>query len=282
MYSKSSILVTGANGQLGQALKKNIQSPNSFFYTDATTFDITNKEQMSLVFEKLKPAVIINTAAYTQVDQAETEIEKAHKLNVEAVKNLSVFCIKYNCALIHISTDYVFDGKQLTPYKEIDTTNPVTVYGKSKREGELAILESGLQRFAIIRTSWLYSEFGHNFYKTMLRLAETKTELNVVDDQLGCPTNANELAKALLLIASKLSSENSGVYHYCNGGETTWYGFAKAIFKKHKLSVKVNPVTSTEFPTAAKRPAYSVLDTSKIKMVFKIEIPTWEDALENI
>ncbi|MCR9182871.1 MAG: dTDP-4-dehydrorhamnose reductase [Flavobacteriaceae bacterium] len=282
MYSKSSILVTGANGQLGQALKKNIQSPNSFFYTDSSSFDITNQEQMTLVFEKLKPAVIINTAAYTQVDQAETEIEQAYKLNVEAVKNLSAFCIKYNCALIHISTDYVFDGKQLTPYKETDAPSPVTVYGKSKREGELAILESGLQRFAIIRTSWLYSEFGNNFYKTMLRLVETKTDLNVVDDQRGSPTNANELAKALLVIASKLSSENSGVYHYCNDGETTWYGFAKAIFKKHKLSVKVNPVSSNEFPTAAKRPAYSVLDTSKIKRVFDIEIPSWVEAFEKI
>ncbi|MEX0997779.1 MAG: dTDP-4-dehydrorhamnose reductase [Flavobacteriaceae bacterium] len=282
MFSKSGILVTGANGQLGQALKKNAETPNSFFYTDATSFDITDKKQMILVFEKLKPAVIINTAAYTQVDQAETEIEKAHKLNVEAVKNLSELCVKYNCALIHISTDYVFDGKQSTPYKETDTTNPVTVYGKSKREGELAILGSGLQRFAIIRTSWLYSEFGHNFYKTMLRLAETKTELKVVNDQRGCPTNANELAKTLLVIASKLSIENSGIYHYCNQGETTWFGFAKAIFKKHKLSVKVNPVTSSEFPTAAKRPAYSVLDTSKIKRVFKIEIPTWEEALKKI
>lgn len=280
MFSKSGILVTGAKGQLGQALKKNAETPNSFFYTDASSFDITDKKQMILMFEKLKPAVIINTAAYTQVDQAETEIEPAHKLNAQAVKNLSELCVKYNSALIQISTDYVFDGNQSTPYKETDVTNPVTVYGKSKRAGELAILESGLQRFAIIRTSWLYSEFGHNFYKTMLRLAETKTELKVVNDQRGCPTNANELAKTLLVIASNLTSKNSGIYHYCNQGETTWFGFAKAIFSKHNLSVKVNPVTSSEFPTAAKRPAYSVLDTSKIKKVFKIEIPSWEEALK--
>jgi len=282
MFSKSGILVTGANGQLGQALKKNSQSPNSFFYTDAASFDITNKEQMSSVFEKLKPLVVINTAAYTRVDQAETEIEKAYELNSKAVKNLSELCVKYNCSLIHISTDYVFDGKQTIPYKETDTTNPVTVYGKGKREGELIITKSGLQSYAIVRTSWLYSEFGHNFYKTMLRLAETKNELNVVNDQRGSPTNANELAKALGVIASKLNPENSGIYHFCNEGETTWYGFAKAIFNKHKLDIKVHPVSSSEFQTAAQRPAYSVLDTTKIKRVFNIEIPSWEEALEKL
>lgn len=282
MDSKSVILVTGANGQLGQALKKNSHTQNPIIYTDTISFDITDKAQMIGVFEEVRPTVLINTAAYTQVDQAETETELAFKLNEDAVKNLSELCVKFNCALIHISTDYVFDGKQSSPYKETDTPNPVTVYGKSKRAGEQAIFDSGLKNFAIIRTSWLYSEFGHNFYKTMLRLAETKTELKVVNDQLGCPTNANELAKALLVVASKMSTENSGIYHYCNEGETTWYGFAKAIFENHRHSVKVEAVSSSEFPTAASRPAYSVLDTTKIKKVFDIEIPFWKVALEKM
>ncbi len=282
MYLKSGILITGADGQLGQAFKNIINQDTTVFYANKSTFDITDKIQMATVFKKLKPTVLINTAAYTQVDAAETNKELAFAINAEAVKNLSELCKKYNCALIHISTDYVFDGSHISPYKETDSTNPVTVYGKSKRAGEQAILDSGLSQFAIIRTSWLYSEFGHNFYKTMLRLAETKSELNVVNDQRGCPTNASELAKSLLLIASKLSSENSGVYHYCNEGETTWYGFAQAIFEKHKLPVKVHPVTTKEFPTAAKRPEYSVLDTSKIKSVFDLEIADWKVALDTI
>lgn len=282
MYLKSGIFITGSDGQLGQAFKNLVNQETTVFYANKSTFDITDKNQMETVFKKLKPSVLINTAAYTQVDAAETNKEMAFSINAEGVKNLSELCKKYNCALIHISTDYVFDGSQFSPYKETDSTNPVTVYGKSKRAGEQAILDSGLSQFAIIRTSWLYSEFGHNFYKTMLRLAETKSELNVVNDQRGCPTSANELAKALLLVATKLSPENTGVYHYCNEGETTWYGFAKAIFEKHTLPVKVHPVTSKEFPTAAKRPQYSVLDTSKIKSAFDLDILDWKVALNSI
>lgn len=282
MDSKWVILVTGANGQLGQALKKNAKSPNSLHFTDSSSFNITNKTQMKAVFEKVQPKVIINTAAYTQVDKAETEAEQAFHLNANAVKNLSELCVKYNCALLHISTDYVFDGKQTAPYKETDAPNPITVYGKSKLAGEQAILESGLQNYVIIRTSWLYSEFGHNFYKTMLRLAESHTELKVVNDQRGCPTNANELAKALLVVASKINSENSGVYHYSNEGETTWFGFAKAIFEKYNDAVNVHPVSTSEFPTKAQRPAYSVLDSTKIKKTFNLEIPNWRAALEKM
>lgn len=282
MDSKWVILVTGANGQLGQALKKNAKSPNSLHFTDSSSFNITNKTQMKAVFEKVQPKVIINTAAYTQVDKAETETDQAFHINSDAVKNLSELCGKYKCALIHLSTDYVFDGKQTTPYKETDTTNPITVYGKSKRAGEQAIFDSGLKNFAIIRTSWLYSEFGQNFYKTMLRLAESHSEIKVVNDQRGCPTNANELAKALLEVALKINSENSGVYHYSNEGETTWFGFAKAIFHKYNYAVNVHPVSTSEFPTKAQRPAYSVLDTTKIKKTFNLEIPTWRAALEKM
>lgn len=282
MYLKSGILITGAEGQLGQAFKNIVNQETTVFYANKSTFDITDKMQMETVFKKLKPSVLINTAAYTQVDAAETNKELSFAINADAVKNLSELCKKYNCALIHLSTDYVFDGSQISPYKETDNTNPVTVYGKSKRAGEQALLDSGLSQFAIIRTSWLYSEFGHNFYKTMLRLAENNKELKVVNDQLGCPTNASELAKALLLVASKLTPENSGVYHYCNGGETTWYGFARAIFEKHKLPVILQALASNEFPTVAKRPEYSVLDSSKIKSVFDLEILEWKEALDRI
>jgi dTDP-4-dehydrorhamnose reductase len=282
MYLKSGILITGAEGQLGQAFKNIVNRETTVFYANKSTFDITDKMQMETVFKKLKPSVLINTAAYTQVDAAQTNKELSFAINADAVKNISELCKKYNCALIHLSTDYVFDGTHTSPYKETNTTNPVTVYGKSKRAGEQTILDSGLSQFAIIRTSWLYSEFGHNFYKTMLRLAENNIELKVVNDQRGCPTNASELAKALLLVASKLSQKNSGVYHYCNGGETTWYGFARAIFEKHKLPVILQAVASNEFPTVAKRPEYSVLDSSKIKSVFDLEILEWKEALDRI
>lgn len=282
MHSKPDILITGAAGQMGQAFNNLNSSEANFYYADKSTFNLTNIQQMRSVFETLKPSILINTAAYTQVDAAENNSGLAFKINAKALIELSKLCLEYNCALIHLSTDYVFDGSQNLPYTESATTNPVTVYGKSKRAGEQAILESGLSNFAIVRTSWLYSEFGANFYKTMLQLAETKKELKVVNDQRGCPTNANELAKALLKIALKLNVENSGVYHFCNGGSTSWYEFAKAIFEKHQLAVKTHPVSSQEFPTAAKRPAYSVLNTSKIKQVFDVEILDWKAALNQI
>lgn len=279
MHQQVDILVTGAQGQLGQALQKISKNEDTIVFASAACFDITNLQQMALVFEKLTPKVIINTAAYTQVDLAEKEVDKAFAINYKGVKNLSNLCKKYHCALLHISTDYVFDGNQRTPYKETHLANPLTQYGKSKRAGELAIIESGLENYAIIRTAWLYSEFGHNFYKTMKKLATTRPEIKVVSDQQGCPTLATELAKALVEIASQINKKNAGIYHYCNTGETTWYEFAKAIFKKHQLDVALQAITTSQFPTAAQRPKYSVLDSSKIKKTFGLKIQNWQEAL---
>jgi dTDP-4-dehydrorhamnose reductase len=275
------IIITGAEGQLAQALLNQQFDTEALFFSKKE-FDLTDYDQMEIVFIKYNPTLIINTAAYTKVDDAESNQEKARTVNTEGVGFLSILCSLYDCKLIHISTDYVFDGEKQSHYTEEDKTNPVTVYGSTKLIGEKLIMTTGLPVFAIIRTSWLYSQYGHNFYKTMLRLAETKSELQVVDDQTGCPTNANDLAEALVKIASQLNNENSGIYHFSNAGATTWYGFAQAIFKKHNTDINIIPVTSEQFPTAAKRPRYSVLDHSKIKAVFDLEIEDWKTSLNKL
>lgn len=275
------IIVTGAEGQLAQALQKQSLGEKVLYFSKKD-FDLSDFDQMEAVFLKYKPTLIINTAAYTKVDDAEKNQTQAMAVNATGVGKLAKLCQAHNCKLIHISTDYVFDDKKGSPYLEEDKTNPTTVYGHSKLVGENLILNSELPALAIIRTSWLYSEFGHNFYRTMLRLATTHTELKVVNDQTGCPTNANDLAKAIATIASQLSKENSGIYHFSNAGTTTWYAFAKAIFKKHRLNVSVLPVTSDQFPTAAKRPQYSVLNHDKIKRVFGLEIEDWETSLKKL
>ncbi len=282
MLKELKIIVTGGEGQLAQALQQVRSENDQYIFADKNQLDITNREALEVFFEQHRPEVVINTAAYTQVDAAESYPEMAFLVNEIAVKNLIAVCEKHGCKLIHVSTDYVFDGTATQPYKETHATNPVTVYGKSKKAGEEALLNSTLQSYAIVRTSWLYSPFGHNFYKTMLRLAHTKKELSIVNDQIGSPTSALHLAEALLIIAHALQPENAGVYHYCNGGETTWFGFAKAIFEKHNLQLDVKPVTSGEYPTAARRPAYSVLDTEKIKNTFSLEIAHWLPALKDL
>jgi len=281
MVQKPLIIVTGAKGQLAQALLNQHFDAEALFFTKKD-FDLTDYDQMEIVFIKFSPILIINTAAYTKVDDAETNQEKADSVNGAGVGNLAHLCKKYDCKLIHISTDYVFDGEKQSPYTEEDETNPVTVYGSTKLVGEKLILSSGLPVYAIIRTSWLYSQYGHNFYKTMLRLAETKNELQVVDDQTGCPTNANDLADVIAKIAPQLNEKNSGLYHFSNAGATTWFGFAQAIFKKHHIDINVKPVTSEKFPTPAKRPRYSVLDYSKIKATFGLEIEGWEISLNKL
>tara|TARA_R110000850_G_scaffold218852_3_gene344426 strand:- start:10890 stop:11738 length:849 start_codon:yes stop_codon:yes gene_type:complete len=282
MSKALNILVTGGEGQLAQALNKVSGKNESCIFVTKNELDITNGEALESFFEEHTPHVVINTAAYTQVDASETYTETAFRVNETAVKNLVNVCEKHEVKLIHISTDYVFDGTASEPYRETDPTNPVTVYGKSKRAGELVIQNSTLKAYAIVRTSWLYSPYGHNFYKTMLRLAQSKKELSVVNDQKGSPTNALHLAEALLVIAHTLHPENAGIYHYCNEGETTWYNFAKAIFEKHKLQLEVTPVTSEEYPTAARRPGYSVLDTEKIKKTFSLKIADWHTALKTL
>ncbi len=274
------ILVTGGEGQLARAIQKAAADNPKIVLVSRKDLDITDREAMHSYLKKHTPEVLINTAAYTQVDAAESNGDMAYDINAEAVKNIAEACKEHNCKLIHISTDYIFDGNAKTPYKESQKTNPITLYGKSKLAGENYIFESGLTDFAIVRTSWLYSNFGHNFYKTMLRLVTSKTEISVVDDQLGSPTYAVHLAEALLTIAGKLSSENAGVYHYSNTGETSWFGFAKAIFEGKQLPVTVLSIPTTAFPTAAKRPTYSVMDSQKLQDTFHIKIPTWQQGLK--
>lgn len=275
------VLVTGSKGQLGQCLQARVDEfPYDFYFFDRNKLDITDSESVSTVFKKIQPDVLINTAAYTQVDQAEDESEQAFAINKNAVQNLVQVCSLYRTILIHISTDYVFEGVSKAPYVEDHKTNPVTVYGASKRAGETIILNSSLEQFLIIRTSWLYSQYGVNFYKTMLRLATQKDALAVVNDQKGSPTNANDLAHAILENLLKINAQNSGIYHFCNTGETTWYGFACEIFKQRNISIEVKPVTSEQFSSRAIRPKYSVLNSDKFQEVFNYKIQDWKTALK--
>ena len=225
---------------------------------------------------------IINCAAYTAVDRAEDEPGPAAEINTQAVANLAKAAQKGDCLLIHISTDYVFDGTATTPYTEKIKTCPVSVYGKTKLAGEEAIIRSGCF-YIIIRTAWLYSAFGHNFVKTILRLAEERPEINVVNDQIGTPTYAEDLAKAIVkIMANDDRVEHEGIYHYSNAGVCSWYDFAVEIVRLSGLNCRVNPVTTAEYPTKTHRPAYSVLDKTKIKHTFGVEVPEWQEALRRM
>lgn len=276
------ILVTGSKGQLGselQAIAHNYQT--NFYFHDIDTLDITNQKDVEALFNSIKPEWLINCAAYTAVDKAESEIEKAHLINEDAVKILVDNCQTHNTKLIHISTDYVFDGKQHRPYIETDTTNPVSVYGKSKLEGEKIVLQYPLGM--IIRTAWLYSVYGNNFVKTMLRLGKEKNELRVVFDQVGTPTNAADLAEAVLEIIQKIESKSyhflPGIYHFSNEGATSWYDFSSEIMQQSRLTCKVFPIETKDYPTPATRPPYSVFNKNKIKSTYNISISWWKDSL---
>lgn len=275
------VLVTGANGQLGQALQ--FIAPKyaeiQFHFCSSSELDISNLESVVSAFEKVKPQFCINAAAYTAVDKAETETEKAHLINAKGAKNVAEICNRYATTLLHVSTDFVFDGNQNTPYTEDDSTNPQGVYGATKRAGELEIMQT-MKAYFIIRTSWLYSQFGNNFMKTMLRLGQEKTELNVVDDQIGTPTHAVDLAEMLVKII-RSDSRNYGIYHFSNEGSISWYDFAKKIFELNNITINLHPIPTTQYPTPAKRPKYSVLDKSKIKKEFQTTIQTWDKALES-
>lgn len=276
------ILVTGANGQLGQELQ--ILAPGfadyKFLFTTKDELDIIHPVETAAYFSNHSIDFCINCAAYTAVDKAESEKESAFFINAYAVACIADICHKNKTQLIHISTDYVFDGTASQPYKESDKTNPVSVYGKSKMHGEELALRNEPSAI-IIRTSWLYSSFKNNFVKTMLRLMKEKESINVVNDQFGSPTYAADLAAAILhIIASGTSKENHGIYHYTNAGFITWYEFALAIKKLKGSTCVVNPITTAEYPTAAKRPGYSVLDTTKIKEIFGLVIPEWEEGLK--
>lgn len=274
------VLVTGANGQLGQALQSiSGNHPEiDFVFCSSSDLDITKKESCEAVFVKYKPDYCINGAAYTAVDKAESEPEKAQLINIIGAKNLAEVCKEYDTILLHISTDFVFDGSKTTPYLESDTTNPQSVYGTTKRDGELAIINT-MQAYFIIRTSWLYSQFGNNFMKTMLRLSQERSALSIVDDQIGSPTHAIDLAEMLLTIIQSKSTAY-GIYHFSNPGSSSWYGFAKKIFELNKISILLHPITTSQYPTPAKRPHYSVLDVSKIESTFKVSIKKWDVALE--
>lgn len=276
----ANILVTGANGQLGSELRKiGFSALDEVFYTDVAELDITDYAAVEKFVKDNEIDTIINCAAYTAVDKAEEEPELAAKINTEAVSNLARAAAKEGCLLIHISTDYVFDGTGTKPYSEKDKPCPVSVYGRTKLAGEEAILKSRCFHI-IIRTAWLYSSFGNNFVKTILRLAAERPEINVVSDQIGSPTYAGDLAAAIVAIMdSEERIEHEGIYHYSNEGVCSWYDFAAEIVRLSGKECRVKPVTTADYPTKTQRPAYSVLDKSKIKKTFGIEIPEWKDAL---
>ena len=280
----NNILVTGGNGQLGLELKEiapNYQDHN-FLFTDVKDLDITNHGAVAGFIQSNKINVIINCAAYTAVDKAESEPELADAINHLAVANFAQIAKDKNIRLIHISTDYVFDGTNYKPYVETDTPNPQSVYGKTKLDGEIALQKINPANSIIIRTSWVYSKFGNNFVKTMLRLAETKDEISVVADQIGTPTNAADLAEAILNILPKISNETVELFHYSNEGVCSWYDFAKAIFESKGVTIKVNPIETKQYPTPAERPFYSVLNKTLIKTVYNAQIPFWKDSLLKI
>ena len=275
------VIVTGGNGQLGSALKA--QEPVEhieLIYVDLDELDITDASAVTNFFAQHDFDYCINCAAYTAVDKAETETDLASKINVTGAKNLAIACQKHDVTLLHISTDFVFDGNQKHPYTEKDIALPRSVYGQTKLDGEEAIKNTVVKYF-IIRTSWLYSEFGNNFLKTMLRLGKERSELGIVSDQIGTPTYAGDLAAVLLKIIQQ-GSTSYGVYHYSNEGQCSWYDFAKAIFEESALEVITKPIPTTAYPTPAERPKYSVLDKSKIKNTLGIAIPHWEKALKEM
>ena len=275
------ILVTGCKGQLGTELQKIAASDtlHHWFFTDVDTLDICDKAAVETCFANHQIEACINCAAYTAVDKAEDEPELATLINSFAPKVLADTCMRHKALLIHISTDYVFGGDAHEPYKVDDPINPQSVYGSTKADGERLIRESGCN-YMIVRTAWLYSSVGKNFVKTMLMLDDTKDEINVVADQIGCPTWAHDLAVALMALLNKNGKEPvHETFHFTNEGQITWHDFATAIMEIGGKQCKVNPITTDQYPTKAKRPAYSVLDLSKIKEYAGIEIPEWRESL---
>lgn len=273
-------MVTGAYGQLGNALKRELDGDNTIeaIYTDADTLDLTDSMALSRFFEDNPVDMVINCAAYTAVDRAESDDLKAAAINTGAVGNLGQAAAKHGMKVIHISTDYVFSGESFRPYEENDEPYPQSIYGRTKLEGE-GLLTSFSNNAMIIRTAWLYSEFGNNFVKTMLRLADERDEINVVCDQIGTPTYAGDLAHAIHQVI-RHERWQPGIYHFTNEGVASWYDFTKAIFEITGKTTKVNPIRTTQYPTPAKRPSYSVLSKDKIKRNYGIEIPYWRDSLQ--
>ena len=287
------ILVTGKNGQLGRSIQKivgtdtkidNNQSSNDFIFVGREELDLSSEGNISHYFSNNdKFDIIINCAAYTAVDKAEQEVELANQINHLAVKQLASIANEQQAKLIHISTDYVFDGESNKPYIETDTTNPINVYGKTKLAGEQALKEIMTTDATIIRASWVYSEFGNNFVKTMLRLGKERDELNIVSDQIGSPTYATDLASVILeIIKNKKFREmdqTTQTYHYSNKGEISWHEFTQEIFKIAKIDCKVSPITTQQYPTPAKRPGNTLMNKDKIVGIFSLDTPDWKESL---
>jgi len=277
----SNILVTGANGQLGSEIKElsNDYTAN-YFFTDRDSLDITDKNRLIDYIQKNDIDAIINCAAYTAVDKAESDIENADKVNYLAVKYMAEIAKEKNIRFVHVSTDYVFDGKNYKPYTEDDSVSPNGIYGKTKLDGEKVLQEINPANSIIIRTSWVYSSYGANFVKTMLRLGKEKEQLGVIFDQVGTPTYAKDLAQTILEILPKFNNKDVEIYNYSNEGVLSWYDFAKEIMRMAKLACTINPIETKEYPTPAIRPHYSLLNKSKIKQAFNITIPYWKDSLD--
>jgi len=277
------ILITGSNGQLGREIKEleSVYTHYEFIYTDVEELDITDAVSVKDYFAFQRPDVVINCAAYTAVDKAETDEETAFRVNALAPGNLAQAAAVSGAFMVHISTDYVYDGKKYCPYNETDKINPLSVYAKSKTAGEDAVQLAG-GKSIIIRTSWLYSAFGNNFIKTMMKYGKERDTLNVVFDQIGTPTYAHDLAKAILdILPMAMIDERIEVYHYSNEGVASWYDFAKAIHEFANITCLVYPISTQDYPLPAARPFYSVLDKSKIKKKFSIEIPYWRDSVKH-
>lgn len=275
------IIITGANGQLGKCLKDifSLQLNIETLFLSQEDLDIRNKQALNKYLTQ-EADYCINCAAYTNVDKAEEQLSLSQEINAESVKYIAEVCKKNEIKLIHISTDFVFDGQKSTPYTEEDVVNPLGSYGKTKLQGEQYIQQL-LEEYYILRTSWLYSEYENNFLKTMLRLGKERESLGVVFDQVGTPTYAKDLAEIILRIMSKKEELEYGVYHYSNEGVASWYDFAKAIFDEMKYPISLKPILTEEYPTPAQRPSYSVLNKSKIKANLDVEIPYWRDSLIN-
>ena len=280
------ILVTGSNGQLGSEIRE-ISSDYMLmncFFTDLTDLDICDFAKLQSYIIKNNITTVINCAAYTDVDKAEDDLEAAKEVNIYGVQNLVKALKKVNGKLIHISTDYVFNGENSIPYKESDIVSPIGVYGKTKRNGELAVINSDIDAI-VIRTSWIYSCYGNNFFKTMIKLGTEKKSISVICDQIGTPTYARDLAKTCLDILTKKKpleiSKNGKLYHYSNDGVVSWYDFSVAIMELGLIDCKINPVLTKNYLTNSKRPLYSVLSKAKIKKDFNLEIPNWKDSLKD-
>lgn len=274
------ILVFGASGQLGTCLKVVAaeQCITNINFPEEGSADILNLDGLHNAFERVKPAYVINCAAYTAVDKAEDDVDLARRVNRDGAANLAQMCKKYGATLIHISTDFVFEGKVPKLLTETDPVNPISVYGVTKLEGE-QVIAATTQEFYILRTSWLYSEHGNNFLKTMLKLGSTREELKVIADQVGTPTYAMDLANVIFHIIAS-AQHAYGIYHFSNEGVTSWFDFATAIFDISSMPTRVLPIPGSEYPTKAVRPAFSVMDKSKIKKTFNISIPYWRKSLE--